>query len=151
MRKFIFLFLITLITFCSNISSKTTNGPVNINLLIESLIAIESNGIENAVSKDSNCIGVLQIKKIIVDDCNEYLLSKGIKKQFNYDDRYNKEKSIEMFHLIQERYRNYKTHRSKTHIEHMIRLWNGGCGYNIKSTQDYYNKVMVVYKKKQGK
>ena len=151
MRKFIFLFLITLITFCSNISSKTTSGPVNINLLIESLITIESNGIENAVSKDSNCIGVLQIKKIIVDDCNEYLLSKGIKKQFNYDDRYNKEKSIEMFHLIQERYRNYKTHRSKTHIEHMIRLWNGGCGYNIKSTQDYYNKVMVVYTKKQGK
>ena len=148
MRKFIFLFLITLITFCSNISSKTTNGPVNINLLIESLITVESNGIENAVSKDSNCIGVLQIKKIIVDDCNEYLLSKGIKKQFNYDDRYNKEKSIEMFHLIQERYRNYKTHRSKTHIEHMIRLWNGGCGYNIKSTQDYYNKVMVVYTKK---
>lgn len=148
MRKFIFLFLITLITFCSNISSKTTNGPVNINLLIESLINIESNGIENAVSKDSNCVGVLQIKKIIVDDCNEYLLSKGIKKQFNYDDRYNKEKSIEMFHLIQERYRNYKTHRSKTHLEHMIRLWNGGCGYNIKSTQDYYNKVMVVYTKK---
>ena len=148
MRKFIFLFLITLITFCSNISSKTTNGPVNINLLIESLITVESNGIENAVSKDSNCIGVLQIKKIIVDDCNEYLLSKGIKKQFNYDDRYNKEKSIEMFHLIQERYRNYKTHRSKTHIEHMIRLWNGGCGYNIKSTQDYYNNVMVVYTKK---
>lgn len=148
MRKFIFLFLITLITFCSNISSKTTNGSVNINLLIESLITVESNGIENAVSKDSNCIGVLQIKKIIVDDCNEYLLSKGIKKQFNYDDRYNKEKSIEMFHLIQERYRNYKTHRSKTHLEHMIRLWNGGCGYNIKSTQDYYNKVMVVYKKK---
>lgn len=148
MRKFIFLFLITLITFCSNISSKTTNGPVNINLLIESLITVESNGIENSISKDSNCIGVLQIKKIIVDDCNEYLLSKGIKKQFNYDDRYNKEKSIEMFHLIQERYRNYKTHRSKTHIEHMIRLWNGGCGYNIKSTQDYYNKVMVVYTKK---
>jgi hypothetical protein len=148
MRKFIFLFLITLITFCSNISSKTTNGPVNINLLIESLITIESNGIENAVSKDSNCVGVLQIKKIIVDDCNEYLLSKGIKKQFNYNDRYNKEKSIEMFHLIQERYRNYKTHRSKTHLEHMIRLWNGGCGYNIKSTQDYYNKVMVVYAKK---
>ena len=147
MRKFIFLFLLTLIVFCSNISSKTVyEGTINIELLIESLITVESNGIETAVSKDSNCIGVLQIKKIIVDDCNEYLISKGIKKRFDYEDRY-----IEMFHLIQERYRNYKTYRSKSTMEHMIRLWNGGCGYNLKSTQDYYNKVMVVYAKKQTK
>lgn len=123
---------------------------INIDILIESLIHVESNGNEKAISKDGNCIGVLQIKKIVVDDCNDYLTMKKKNNRFTYDDRYNKEKSIEMFYLIQERYKNYKTERSKTYIEHMIRLWNGGCGYNLINTQKYYDKVMSIYTKKQG-
>jgi hypothetical protein len=118
---------------------------ININKLIDALIFVESSGNPNAVSKDSTCIGVLQIKKIVVDDCNEYLTKLKKTPKFCYNDRYNKEKSIEMFHLIQKRYENFKTSRSKTKIEHMIRLWNGGCGYNITTTQPYYEKVIKLY------
>ena len=52
-----------------------------------------------------------------------------------------------MFLLIQQRYKNFKTNRSQTQIEHMIRLWNGGCGYNLTSTQTYYEKVIKLYNK----
>ena len=30
----------------------------------------------------------MQIKKLVVDDCNEYLKLKGSKKRFTYQDRY---------------------------------------------------------------
>ena len=123
---------------------------INYQNLIESLMFVESNFNTTSISKDGSCVGVLQIKKIVVDDCNEYLHFKKSDKRYKYDDRYDKEKSIEMFYLIQERYRNYKQNRSKNYIEHMIRLWNGGCAYNIKSTQEYYEKVISLYTKKQN-
>lgn len=161
MRKFILFIMLTLLCFyshsyCNDKCIKYSNiitcdTTINIANLIDALIQVESNGNPYAISSDSTCVGVLQIKKIVVDDCNEYLLMKGKKNKFNYEDRFNKEKSIEMFLLIQERYCNFKPERSNTYIEHMIRLWNGGCGYKLISTQSYYEKVISIYNKKQIK
>ena len=155
MRKFILLLFV--LTFFLSASAETTyqlkqipDTTINMTNLIEALITVESNGNPYALSKDSTCVGVLQIKEIVVDDCNEYLKIKGINKRYSYEDRYNRNKSIEMFYLIQERYRNFRTERSETYIEHMIRLWNGGCGYYLKSTQSYYEKVISIYTKKQS-
>ena len=126
-------------------SSKTiashTNEEFDWEPVINAIIQVESKGNTNAISKDQKCVGVLQIQKIVVDDCNEYLTNVLKSKQrFNYDDRYDKDKSIEMFILIQKRY------NKSNNIEKAIRLWNGGCGYSIPKTQNYYEKVMKCYK-----
>ena len=140
MRKYYF-FLFCL--FLWNISpiygtTKTDNHrQTDWTLIIEAIIQVESSGNEKAVSKDGKCVGAMQIQKIVVDDCNEYLKLKKSTKRFTYDDRYDREKSIEMFYLIQERY-------NKTNdIEKGIRIWNGGpFGYKYNSTIPYYNKVL---------
>lgn len=124
-----------------------TDDNIQYDQLIKALISIESKGNPNAISRDGSCVGILQIKKIVVKDCNEYLKMKGIKKKYSYNDRFNADKSIEMFYLVQERYKNYKRYRSKSQIEHAIRLWNGGCNYSLKKTQNYFKKVINEYNK----
>lgn len=121
-----------------------TNDSVNTDKLIAAIIQVESKGVETAISTDGTCVGILQIKKVIVDDCNSYL---GYKK-YKYSDRLNKKKSIEMFRIIQKKYKNYKKNRSNNELEHMIRLWNGGCGYSKSRTQKYYEKVLKIYNQK---
>jgi hypothetical protein len=115
------------------------------NNLIEAIIKIESKGNVNAISLDKSCVGILQIKKVVVDDCNEYLKTK----KYCLNDRYNKEKSIEMFILIQKRY------NKKRDIDEAIKIWNGGCGYKkskrIKEINIYHNKVIIEYNKIKGK
>lgn len=140
MKKIIFCGLIFLCSCCTIFAQ-----DINIEKLIYAISMVESKGNPKAVNKSGSCVGLLQMKTIAVDDCNLYLKSKGSKKRYSYEDRYDANKSIEMFHLIQERYKNYKSYRSKTQIEHMIRLWNGGCGYTISGTQNYYNKVISIY------
>lgn len=157
MRKFYLVVLILLsVSFYANSSNTVNNSnrekltttnveKNNMEKLIKAIIRVESNGNIAAVSSDGECVGVLQIKKIVVDDCNEYLKMKGIDKKFTYNDRLSKEKSIEMFYLIQERYKNFKRFKSKSDIEHAIRLWNGGCNYSRDKTDLYFKKVMNEY------
>ena len=150
MRKFILTVLI-LLSVHTYANSNTVNDyrelttvcdtNVNMDKLINVLIHVESKGNANAISKNGTCVGALQIKKVVVDDCNLYLK----KQKYKYEDRFNEEKSIEMFKIIQTKYKNFKRHRSDSDLEHMIRLWNGGCNYNIDSTQSYYEKVMNIY------
>ena len=108
--------------------------------VVEAIITIESNGNPNAISKCGNCIGAMQIKKIVVDDCNEYLKMKKSKRRFHYDDRLSIQKSKEMFYLIQERYNKTKS------IEEAVRIWNGGCKYQKEKTEKYFQKFLKVYK-----
>lgn len=141
MRKLVILFILSF--FCFNsYGNETFWKPY-----IESIIQVESNGNPNAVSKCGKCVGAMQIKTIVVDDCNEYLKMIGSKKRFTYQDRYNINKSKEMFLLIQKRY------NKSNDIEKGIRIWNGGCGYYknqklVKQSKIYYNKVISHVKKK---
>ena len=110
--------------------------------------ALEEVYISETVKSIGSFYGCNKIKKIVVDDCNEYLKMKKSKKRFTYQDRYNKQKSIEMFLLIQERY------NKKNNVEQGIKIWNGGCGYKtnpklVKQSNEYYKKVMNVYEKKE--
>ena len=124
----------------STIKAKETQD--NWHDVVEAIIEIESNGNPNAVSKCGQCIGAMQIKKIVVDDCNEYLKMKKSKRRFTYEDRLSIQKSKEMFYLIQERY-------NKTQdIEEAVRIWNGGCSYQKEKTEKYYQKFLKIYNKK---
>lgn len=143
MRKLL-VTLFIFINFCLN--TLGSNSENSLSDVIKVIMYIESKNNANAVSRDGQCVGIMQIKKVVVDDCNQYLKFKGIKKSFNYNDRFDKDKSVEMFLLVQERYKNYKRHRSKSNVEHMIRIWNGGCNYTIDKTDEYYKNVMKALK-----
>lgn len=94
-------------------------------IFTEALIWVESKGDERAVGKKDD-IGVLQITPILLQDCNRIL---GYEK-YNLNDRYNRDKSIEMFNLIQ-------GHYNPQHDYHWaLKLWNSGAPLS------YHRKVM---------
>ena len=108
--------------------------------LIRAISAVESKGKTNAVS--GKHVGILQISPVLVDECNRINKLKRKKQRYTYRDRYSKEKSIEMFWIIQDFYKPKKELSDTALQEHMIRLWNGGCGYKIASTERYLKKVL---------
>lgn len=63
--------------------------------LINAIAHVESKHNEKLVSKNKTHVGLLQISKITVDECNRII---GMKK-YTYQDRYDRNKSIEMFLL----------------------------------------------------
>ena len=102
--------------------------------VVDAIIQVESKGNPKAISKD--CVGVLQIRPVLVQDVNEFLRIKKSKKRFTLKDRLSVKKSKEMFTLYQKRY------NPTNNVEKAIRLWNGGCGYSVTKTEKYYRKVL---------
>lgn len=134
-KKLILTCLMSILVLTANAQRKKT---YNWNKVINAIVQVESKGNTNARSKD--CVGILQIRPILVRDVNEYLEMKGSNKRFKMNDRLNAEKSKEMFILYQERY------NPKNNVEKAIRLWNGGYGYSKAKTENYYRNVMKYYK-----
>lgn len=142
MRKNILILFFTILTSIS----ASANKPNDWSKVMDAIIKVESNGNPNAVSKDGKCVGAMQIKKIVVDDCNEYLKRLKNNKQYTYNDRYDVQKSKEMFLLIQKRY------NTKNDLEEGIKIWNMGCNYKSKkqyviNAEIYYQKVLNKMKK----
>lgn len=152
MRRILFLyglFLVNILFSNDVIASNPTNVDKEWETFINAIIWVESRGNDKIVSNDGKCVGCLQIKKILVDDCNNIL---G-KKKYTYNDRYNRTKSIEMFNIIQKRY-NPTLDFYKATI-----AWNSGIKYlsekerknaspsRKQKIQTYYNNVMQRYNK----
>ena len=108
------------------------------NKVINAIAMVESKG--NASAKSKDCVGLLQIRPVLVNDCNEYLKLKKSNKRYTLKDRLNPSKSKEMFILYQKRY------NPTNNIEKAIRLWNGGCGYSKAKTENYYRKTLKYLK-----
>jgi hypothetical protein len=108
------------------------------NKVINAIAMVESKG--NASAKSKDCVGLLQIRPVLVNDCNEYLKLKKSNKRYTLKDRLNPNKSKEMFILYQKRY------NPTNNIEKAIRLWNGGCGYSKAKTENYYRKTLKYLK-----
>lgn len=113
--------------------------------VMNAIIQVESKGDPKAHNKNGDCVGILQITKILVKEVNDILKRKGDKKRYTNQDRWDVEKSKEMFIILQE-------HFNKEHnVEKAIRCWNGGFygDYRKKpKTKKYYEKVMRYYNKK---
>lgn len=134
--------LVTLfVTVVSESASARVNGNKQFdwNPLMDAITQVESEGNTKAVSKD--CCGAMQIRPILVEDCNNILSMRGEKRRYKMKDRFDAKKSREMFVLIMSHY------NPTNNVERAIRLWNGGVHYNVKSTQRYYQKVMAKLKK----
>lgn len=136
MKKILLFLVAVLITVALNAQTKQQLKkwmPV-----INAIAQVESGGNPKAVSKSGTYVGLLQIAPICVRECNRIV---G-KNKFTYNDRYNKEKSIEMFIVFQEH------HNPEGNMEKAIRLWNSGdknCMKNKSKTEAYYRRIMSKY------
>jgi hypothetical protein len=135
MRK---ILLSICIAFSIGASAATAELENKWEAVIKAISYVESASTANAVSPCGRYVGYLQISKILVRQCN---IIAGYEK-YTYNDRYNIEKSIDMFIEYQERY------NPEGNIEKAIRLWNSGdlkCMQNKSKTERYYQRVIKRY------
>ena len=103
--------------------------------LINAIIHIESRGNDNAYNASEDAVGCLQIRKCMVDDVNRILKRKNSLIQYSYEDRWNRDMSIEMFNIFTDYYK-------LTSFEEIARCWNGGPrGIDNPYTLGYWNRV----------
>lgn len=104
--------------------------------LITAVATVESSLNEKAVSGD--CVGYLQIRPCVVNECNRILKVQKSDKRYTLKDRFSKEKSIEMFYIIQDFY------NKKYDMERALWIWNAGA-FSKKKPVSYIRNVMKVY------
>ena len=108
--------------------------------LVSALILVESRGNDSAIGDrhivGGEAIGALQIRPIMVREVNRILKIQKSDKRFKLSDRYDREKTIEMFYV----WKNF--HHKDSDFETIARNWNGGPkGYKNSRTLKYWNKV----------
>ena len=133
MRKLFKKLLLVLVLFTCSIAASYSQ-TYNWTKVINAIAIVESNNNPRAMGGGGS-VGLLQITPILVRDCNKILAKQNSTKRYTLADRYNPEKSKEMFVIIQEYY------NPSHNVEKAIRLWNGGPNYSVRGTQRYYNKV----------
>lgn len=121
-------------------TNSTETKVTTIQHLVQAMIQVESEGNESIHGdlhlKDGSSVGVLQIRPIMVREVNRILKLQKKKRRYTLKDRYNREKSIEIFNI----WMNF--HHPQDSFEIIARNWNGGPkGYKKQSTKHYWNKV----------
>ena len=103
--------------------------------IMNAIIQVESRGNPKAHALDEDAVGILQIRKCMVDDVNRILKRKKINARYTYMDRWNEQKSFEMFDI-------FCSYYGLDTAEEMARGWNGGPrGINNPATLGYWIKV----------
>ena len=139
MRKFLKqLFLVCLMIMVSlSLNAKTSNETFDWTEVINAIIKVESNGNPNAVNGNGSCVGILQITKVLVKECNNILMEMKSPKRYTLSDRKNPTKSKEMFILLQSKF------NPSNNVDDGIRMWN--CGISALKDKSkgrkYLNKV----------
>lgn len=128
--KYVFLAIVSMMSVMT-VNAKPSDS------LINAIIKVESNDNVNAIGDNGKAVGCMQIWKVVVDDVN-----KVSKLKYNYNDRFNKEKSIEIFKLYINKYATAKRLGRTPTDEDMARIWNGGPnGFKKVGTKQYWLKV----------
>lgn len=100
--------------------------------ILKAIMQIESRGNVNAHNIQEDAVGVLQIRRIMVREINRVLGYQA----YTYKDRWDYQKSVEMFTIFQSRY------NPTWDAETAARKWNGGGrGMQKQSTVKYWNNV----------
>ena len=103
--------------------------------LINALINVESANNDNAYRSCEGAAGALQIRRTMVRDVNRILRRQKSNQRYTYEDRWDRQKSIEMFNI-------YCEHYNLVTPEEKARCWNGGPrGLQKLSTKRYWEKV----------
>ena len=117
---------------------ETIQPKVDRTELVNALIQVESNGNTNAIGDNGAAVGVLQIQPIMIREVNRILKLKKSDKRFKRKDRFDREKSIEIFTIWAE------FHHKDSDYETIARNWNGGPdGFEQACTEKYWKKVQI--------
>ena len=108
--------------------------------LVTALILVESRGNDSAIGDrhlvGNEAVGALQIRPIMVREVNRILKIQKSDKRYKLKDRFDREKTIEMFYV----WKNF--HHKDSDFEKIARNWNGGpSGYKKSRTEKYWAKV----------
>lgn len=112
----------------------TINAPIidtidsNWDILTEAIIWVESRGNEAAVGQKDD-IGVLQIRPIFVQEANRII---GFEK-YSLDDRYSRDRSIEIWNVVQQRH--------NPNCDHFIAIDI----HNPNAPNNYVNQIIMEY------
>ena len=110
--------------------------------LIQAMIMVESEGNDSAYHKGEKAAGCLQIRPIMVREVNRILDIQNSELEYTLEDRWSREKSIEMFHIVN------GYHNKNSTYEEIARAWNGGPNWFKKSlTKRYWKRVQKQLKK----
>jgi len=110
--------------------------PIRQDPLINALIMVESSGNDSAYNAMEDAVGCLQIRPIMVREVNRILRKQDDPRRFKMKDRWDRDKSLEMFDIWQ------AFHHSNSDHEKIARNWNGGPkGWKKESTAYYWEKV----------
>ena len=103
--------------------------------LIQALINVESSNNDDAYHSGEDAAGCLQIRRTMVRDVNRILRRQKSQIRFDFEDRWDRQKSIEIFKI-------YCNHYNLTTPEEKARCWNGGPrGLQKLATKRYWKKV----------
>ena len=117
---------------------------LDVDPLIQAMILVESEGNDSAYHKREKAAGCLQIRPIMVREVNRILGIQKSELEYTLEDRWNREKSIEMFHIVN------GYHNKNSTYEEIARAWNGGPNWIKKSlTKRYWKRVQRELKKQQ--
>ena len=137
-RKILFTLILII---CSTFKVAAQDTNVDYGRLITAIGTVESKLNDKTVNGVH--AGFLQISKVAVAECNRINKIKKVSKRYTLQDRFNHQKSIEIFYTIQGFY------NPNGDLHYGILLWNEGCSAMKKPKRktSYYNKVMNVYNK----
>ena len=103
--------------------------------LIQALINVESSNNDDAYHSGEDAAGCLQIRRTMIRDVNRILRRQKSQIRFDFEDRWDRQKSIEIFKI-------YCNHYNLTTPEEKARCWNGGPrGLQKLTTKRYWEKV----------
>lgn len=108
--------------------------------LILAIIAVESNGDDNAIGDYGLAYGCLQMHAEYVQDAAEYA-----GKDWTHKDAFDRETAIEIFLAYMDRYATEKRLGRPVTVEDIARIHNGGLnGWKKPHTESYWHKVKSV-------
>ena len=106
---------------------------------VEAVIWKESRGDASAIGDSGKAVGVLQIHPIMVREANRIMdLKKEDKAHYTYNDRYDRQKSIEIFNIVQ------GYHNKERDFAKALDIWNHG------HPASYYNDIISKYNEIKG-
>jgi hypothetical protein len=138
--------LLTLILICISIQSFAPRHNIEFSYkkpldykekLILAIALKESGGDSLIVNENEDAVGILQLRKIYVQEANR--LSP---KKFTYEDRFSKDKSIEIFTVVM----NHWCPSYNKDTVAMVHNSGGISDYKFKITEDYRKDVKRIFK-----
>ena len=124
------------------IIKKRNNNQLTWDDFVEAVIQVESRGNDLAYNERENAVGCLQIRPIMVKEVNRVLKNNKSNLTFTLNDRWDRQKSIDMFDIIADEIYCCVGLSQMEFFEIVARKWNGGpSGHKKTATIAYWNKI----------